>query len=262
MDYSDINSEAVQIKIHAYVTGTLTGEDLIEFEKALSENQPLVEEVEFSKQMIWVTENKDLFDVKHQLAELIESTPLKADYNHLEDFKPSSSDVSKNGWWLGGLILLAVLVSIYIFSTKQTILIINDQQQMMISETYIKPLENVIITDENYPSPMQDGMRAYDDNNYQIAVDNLSLYQQDDNAKLYLAISYQQLGQHEEAIDILEELVNSDLPNFVVTSKWYLSLSYLKTNKVDQAVKILKELTGHPIYKKRASELLAKLDLN
>lgn len=263
MNFQNINSDAVQNMIQDYVSGRLRGSDLVLFEEELKKNDELAIEVEFSQNMVFAVKHQSLLKTKAQLEQIATTNPIEPDYSYLEDFtKPPSSGSAfggLKGWLLSGIVVL-VLVGLYFGVVGLPDKQISVEERTSLLQSYLSPLENVVVLDENYPNPMIEGMAAYDAGNYVVAIRNLSLYKNDDNAQLYLGVSLLLNNESSKAVPILEKLSNNDNPVYAESAQWYLALAYLKLNQVKESEVLLEQLSKEGIYKAKAVQLLGRLD--
>ena len=106
------------------------------------------------------------------------------------------------------------------------------------------------------------GFQQYDLGNYEEAIKqfNVSLNQGDDEyALFYLAISYMQVGQHNQAIESLEQYLQH-YSTLNSQAQWYLSLSYVKSNELEKAkIQLSKLAAGSSSYSEKAKKLLNQL---
>ena len=105
-------------------------------------------------------------------------------------------------------------------------------------------------------------MNAYDAKDYNkasVALRSLLETEVDETYKnqvqLYLAISYLQLEQPQNAYPPLHSITKSNSP-LKETSMWYLAMAYIKDNNPNSAKTQLEQLKNSPEYGQRANEML------
>ncbi len=133
---------------------------------------------------------------------------------------------------------------------------------------YYEPYPNfspVAVRGEGQPelSLKEQGMLAYDERNYTVAIEKLSAAYAESQAPetgFYLAQSYLGMSQTQKALPLFEQLSarQSDLQEMI---NWYRSLSWLYEGEVEKARQGLQKISSEKSFKfKEAEELLKQLE--
>ena len=112
-------------------------------------------------------------------------------------------------------------------------------------------------------SPVNDGMKYFDQQNFEKALNAFELAPDNVVAKLYSGFSYMELKQFDQAIVEFKEIVNKKDNLFIDQAEWNLGLCYIITNNTDQAKEVLTRITNsNTIYNIRAQQLLEDMGNN
>jgi TolA-binding protein len=109
----------------------------------------------------------------------------------------------------------------------------------------------------------ESAIESYKNKNYQAAATGFSDAIQKDTlnmaARFLLGISRMELGNYDQAENILENVV-SNQSEFAKESRWYLGLAYIKTGNLEKARECFKVLAQSPgFYSIRAEKILRRL---
>ena len=133
-------------------------------------------------------------------------------------------------------------------------------------EPYRDPMMDPATRGESKPSPLDDFRKAYWEGKYRDLpglFQKLDVtYQQHDNYRFQLANALMENGKVNEAIPILESVIQNDRSRFVAEAHYYLGLGYLKKEDTASAQKWLKAYIGleKAKQKAKANELLKWLE--
>lgn len=208
--------EEDMVLMERYLNGDLSGEELLAFEKQLKEDKTLQQRLKTLgnlKEGIVQAGRKDLHSEIKQWEE-----------NELPIAR--TIPIWKRSWTMG---IAAVLV----IGITAIMLWPQSENSNELFKAYFEPYPNVIMPtvrggEVNEPSTVQKAYRAYDEGNYTEAVqffENLEV--KDDGSLFYLGNSYLAIHETENAIQVLEKLVNEQ-SQFDEEAKWFLGLAYLK----------------------------------
>jgi tetratricopeptide (TPR) repeat protein len=112
-------------------------------------------------------------------------------------------------------------------------------------------------------SPVNEGMKYFEQKEYQKALDAFKLEPDNMIVKLYSGFSYMELNKFDDAIKEFEDIVVQHDNLFIDQAEWNLALCYLATNESDKARKILTNITNsNTIYNIRAQNLLEEMGNN
>lgn len=127
--------------------------------------------------------------------------------------------------------------------------------------------ENSILTVRSFESadfsPVNEGMKYFDQQKYENAINAFDLASDNVVAKLYSGFSYMELKQYDQAIVEFKEIIKQKDNLFIDQAEWNLGLCYIITNNTGQAKEVLTQITNsNTIYNIRAQQLLEDMGNN
>lgn len=209
-------------------------------------------------------ELKKLFDQEKLLINTIRFKAAQSNLAFLKQVEksiedPASVSTFKIGWYYyAAAACVTLLVVAGIFFPSQP------SNEELFAQNF-KPYPNVFqpLVRGGEPDDRSEAFQAYEEGNYQRAVELLSKMQQessDQEILLLLGNSNLALGKTEEAKKNFIELITK-YDDLDLQAKWFLSLCYLKNGETEQLRNLLKELGDTEIsYATKAKELLKKVD--
>ncbi len=246
--------------IEKYLAGVMSETERSNFENQLSTDSSLQEELNLHRQVAETLKGEKVHELRSVLKEV--------------DKKWQSPAEKKEGKVVGfpfrkmlsiAAALLVLVVAYFVISPS-----LNNSQENLFASNF-EPYKMVLNQRSLLPNPETEWMRpavnkaisAYNAKDYAEAsklFQSLSTETPDANAfQVYAAISELSLGHSDQAIVILEKLVEDAPPLFIEQSRWYLGLAYLQKEdnvaaksqlqqiksgafKYDEAQKMLKSL--------------------
>lgn len=110
-------------------------------------------------------------------------------------------------------------------------------------------------------SAVLDGIKYYDNHEYEKAITLLEANPDNVTARLYSGLSYMKLEMYNEAEDQFNYIIQHSDNIFIDQAEWNLGLSYLANHKTDQATVVLAKIAKeNSAYSKKASEIIKKLE--
>jgi tetratricopeptide (TPR) repeat protein len=127
--------------------------------------------------------------------------------------------------------------------------------------------ENSILTvrstSEAEYSPVNDGLKYFDQQNYEKALYAFELAPENVVAKLYAGFTYMELKQYDQAIEKFKNIIDQKDNLFIDQAEWNLGLCYIAINNTNQAKQTLAKITNsNTIYNIRAQQLLEDMGNN
>lgn len=109
---------------------------------------------------------------------------------------------------------------------------------------------------------VRSGMQAYENGEYNKAIELLSNENLTEDTKLYLYISYLAIGEGTKSTSGLEELAKSQNYQFQDAALWYLALAYVQAGDEAKAIEVFEEIQRYPNHYKKdeAVELINRLE--
>jgi len=112
-------------------------------------------------------------------------------------------------------------------------------------------------------SPVNDGLKYFDQQNYQKALTAFELAPDNVVANLYAGFSYMELKQYDQAIVAFKNIIDQKDNLFIDQAEWNLGLCYVATDNTNQAKQLLTKITNsNTIYNIRAQQLLEDMGNN
>lgn len=112
-------------------------------------------------------------------------------------------------------------------------------------------------------SPVNEGLKYFDQQNYQKALTAFELAPNNVVANLYTGFSYMELKQYDQAIGAFKNIIDQKDNLFIDQAEWNLGLCYVATDNTNQAKQVLTKITNsNTIYNIRAQQLLEDMGNN
>lgn len=236
--------------IEHYLDGSLSDTERLAFEERVSREAELraqVEEMTLIREGIMRASRKEVLkSLKELEATLPEvETPVIA--------------LWRNTW-------LQVAAGISLLAVCAYLLWPRPQEPTQLFAEYFEPYPNIIMPTvrgvvENDSTVKAQAFRAYDQNDYELAIQLFEkLSTQDEAVLLYLGNSYLASGQPEKALLLFEKVLNN-YDVFDEQAEWYVAVSYLKLEEREKARAALQKVVARESsYKSKAQLILDKLN--
>lgn len=236
--------------IEKYFSKQLSETEILEFEKQYKTDSDFKAEVDFLKDIQYVSENEDNVNFKNQL------TSYEDEFS-----KKTPSDSPK---WIKPLIAVAAILLI---ALSITFFLNNDLNTDQLFSNYFEPSKNVsapIVRSKSDAGLINEAFIAYTDADYKHAIPLFEkAFESTKNSELlfYKGNALLAIDQTEDAIVIFKKHLSfSDA--LTHRTHWYLALAYLKMHQKDKAKHELNTFidSGEPFKKKEAKSLLKKMN--
>lgn len=240
-------------KIERYLAGEMTANEIAAFEKKLSADPELAEEIRFRKTLQFVYSNKPLFELNDQLLSIEEEVNLDID-NSKAPLKKAF--VVKT--FLVAIIAFFILLfmGLYFYSQYQNRLLMEHKELV---NQYAEPFENIFNFSHRDNSFLSAAMESYNNENYQEAIGFFEQTKNQPEAKFYLGICYLEIGESNKALQTFRSIKISDNPSIGVHLRWFTALALLQNGNSEDAKLIFQKLIESIEYKEKASEILKHL---
>lgn len=217
----------------AYQSGSLSAEEVQNFEKRLSEDQAFAEEYQLYTSSIQVIKN-----VAFREEVKIHFESEKKPYDH-----------QINPYWLSGIAASLVLLGTIIFWPSEP-------SNTDLFDTYYSSYPNVLsVRGED----STDGFQSYTAGDFEQAISqfkNAGL--SNDTINFYLGLSYIETSQHEHARKTLQHIDTTSM--FHQQKTWYLGLLLIHEGDHEEAKQTLNQIPKGEFNYELAQELVKKLD--
>lgn len=237
--------------INGYFEGSLSEDQLEEFENLLKTDETFNATFEFEKELQLAIKKEERSEIKELFSSLNESEEQGEGKE-----KREGKTISMRPWLTAASIALVVGLGSWLFFFNSPN--INSEQLYL---TNFSPYENVVHPIER-GNQLEDllsrAFTAYEDEKYTEALKlfkELNIKQNDSYIDFYEAIILMQLNRHEEAIALLKNYIqnNGELKD---RAHWYLALSYLKLEDVSNSKTELEKLIQLGSFKDDAAKSL------
>lgn len=221
--------------IDAYLLDELSETQKLEFEEALRNDSELKREVDHYKAVKEGVEALGREDLKERLKALEEKAAKEA--------KSSKRTMAWYSSRVAAVIILLILPLYFILTNLSEV----DSQEVFAGHFEPYPvLANGVVRGDAPDDPLSEGLRAYQNANYALAIAELkeiaNRENESKNGSFYLALSYLASDDASLAIPILRDLVEDESFKLGEQANWYLGLAFLKNSEPDKARKVLRSL--------------------
>ena len=235
-------------KIEGYLANTLSQEDVLTFEKELSTNPELQQEVEKHKALHDILSDQDTLDFKEKLVRISRDIDTEK--------TSTSTGIFSSYWKVAATIIVLLGIGSFMWYSSTT----RNKTQDLYGAYYEPfPVEDMVRGDSI--TGVQHIMKYYTSGSYDSVVVALEKYpdlEKQQELQLYLGNSYLNTDQEKKAIAQFKEVENKG--TYYEAAQWYLSLTYLKLNKPKKATALLKEIIAYNgAYQDKAMRLLKAL---
>ncbi|ELR70933.1 hypothetical protein C900_03216 [Fulvivirga imtechensis AK7] len=238
--------------IEAYHQGTLSEDEIAAFEKRRAEDEDFDRKVE------------DYVHIMSEIRTFGERDFMKKLHSWEKDIAGE-----KEAKVIPLKTILSIAAAIIIILIPIGYLLMSDQTQQGPQElytAYFKPYEDVISERSESSGLLEQGLSAYNQENYRQAITYLEGFvkenPENNGSKTYLGIAYLASNEPEKAESILKDVTQNASGLFKEVSEWYLALAYLDLNQKNRAKDQFNNITSQPdhMYYSKAKELLQKID--
>lgn len=241
--------------IDRYLNRNLKGNELSEFEKMLSNNPGFRKEVNLHKEINAALREKDIMKLRHELR-TIQAKP-KQNLNRNKVVNMFTPNRYLFGSVAAAASIILIIGGILLFSKSDNV------SKDSLYSNYYNPEEAITIVRSGGNTEdvtLKEAMMAYQDKNYEDAIELFSKEPQNNLAKFYMGLSYMETGNSEKAIELFNKLIAHQENLFVEQAEWYLGLSYLKIDEYDKAKELLTKIANSDnIYQNDAKKILKNL---
>lgn len=266
--------EKNQELIKSYIEGQLSEIDRLAFDNALATDPELAAEVQLFRDLKTVVQNKDVFDLKQKLREIVENTPIEPDFSadFDADFSADFAEKAPNtegasfskisrrtSFTAAAVIVLAAIAAFFWFRNQEV-----KRLQNIAQTVDFQPFENTIQFDSTDTRPLAQALQAYNRQAYADAeplfVRHLKSNPTDKEATFYLGMCQALTGHFDLATQAFEQAAKATNNPLTKPAQWYLALCYLRTGAADKARPLLESLKTDAFFGDKAKQVLEKVD--
>lgn len=266
MNDEELNNEIIE----RYLRKEMIDDERIDFEKKIAQDSDLKEQVGIYKALYSIEGTNDTWLETEENTELLEkevalfrSKETVQFAKNLKKYRDSNTKKKRPVFHLRLLSTVAaiVIIAIFIFYPKDVNLssLYEEYHNWEELPSYIskgdadkdtyKTLESLFLKKEYQTIISQTDK-----------IDS-SLFEIDQQASLFVGVSYLELNQYKEALEVFDLLIQSNSLN-AHKGYWYKALTYLKQGDKEKAIDILMIISNNTSYYKHdiAKELLLKIN--
>lgn len=254
MDNEELDIELIE----KYLKGTLTPEELKNFDQRIKDDADFAEKIEDYKDIIDGIQLASHHEFKAEVASWEEEIKAEEGKGKQLVFTPWKKYLS-----IAATLILLVTAGIYFLMPPKAV----DSQHLFYA--YFTPYEDIITVrgDESdvFQEKLQQAMVHYNNQNYQGAITLFRSYleskPEDDAARLYLGICFLTEKEFKKSIDSFDPIISTE-GRFKDQAEWYSALAYLASQDLDrakQSLSFIVDQQGHD-YNKKAIALLKEIN--
>jgi len=263
-------NDQLRLKIEAYLGDSMSPEEALAFEQQMAEDPQLKEEVLLSRQAnLHLTGN---FDSEHpnnkytqELRSFLDSDEAKKLKSTIQRVGNEHKLESKGAHQRRRYLLVAATVALLIVSSIGFFFLKDPGPEKLFAQYYTNDDLPSVITRDDGLTLFENGVLAFQDANFQEALEYFEQYENETGSKevslsLYRGATYLELNNSEAAIQEFDQVIAS---NSLDRSKglWFKAMAYLKSKDETKAIEMLIEITedASNFNAEEAMDILAKL---
>ncbi|WP_163717942.1 tetratricopeptide repeat protein [Mangrovibacterium lignilyticum] len=245
-------------EIDQFLNMELSEDELASFESELSNNPDLVAELELFKEIDSALEEKDVMGLRDKLDRISKDI--------IKEKRKERSFIARipNSRIAVATIAASLILLISITSLLSRHQVANERE--LYSE-FFRPYEATGIfrsNNSNLDSKISIALHKYNEANYAEAVQLFNEVLQSDSSNpvgnFYQGMSYQGLGEFNQAISSYNEVIKAKNNLFMEQAEWYTALCYLQNDNRRKAFKQLQRIAeNNGYYSEKASAVLRKI---
>ncbi len=225
-----------------YLRNEMPSDERLIVEAELKENQELRKDFEAFKALEHGLENQEIIAFKAKL----------------NDWDKAGKQPTENkGVFSMRFLAIAASIVLLVGVGATFLLLSTPSNQTLVADNF-NPYDNVL-TVRGEKEDMDEGLKFYEQQQYEKAIENFEKYSTNENAVFYLAECYMALERYAEAIPLFEKVVVFDNV-FSEVALFHLSLAELGNNNKKKALKHLKSIPSSSDYADEAALLIEDLD--
>ena len=244
MDLIDISQEEFE-RIEAYLTNTLSKEDLLTFEKRLQSEEGLAAKVEEIKVVLTGIETQSLKEQLDVFHDGLSSIEVATSGN-----EPKVRSLFRRRITVAAAIIIAAGIFWFING---------DSNERLYTKHFTPdPGLPTVMSNDNANFAFYDAMVNYKQGDYDLAISKWEKQRanspQNDTLNYFIGSAYMANKNITRGIQFLNRVLEADQSIFKSDANYYLGLSYLRNGDIDNAIKFLK-LSQHENSQQVISEI-------
>lgn len=245
--------------IERYLANEMADHEHRAFEDQLNDNKALFDEFLIHKELDSLLSNEDL----HKFLDTVHQTDARWTR---PSKKNNTSFIQLNARLILGI---AASLLIVIFSWQFLFVSGDSSSSSQLFADYYEPYQIVLSQRSESQSSghvalFNQAIQDYADGDYTSAADAFRQLQtmetENVSYKFYFAVSLLSSDNAPEAIDILEELLETPNHFFTEQSRWYLAMAYISTNDRNSAVEVLQSISPGQFQYTKSRDIITELE--
>ncbi len=238
------------ILIDKFVTGKLEDTELWEFKADMENDAELAKEVKLRKEIFETISNTKKIELLQTLNNI--NTKKKNKTFKINIYSRQIQAIAAS-------IIVLMAIGAGLLSNQ----IGNDLNSNIYNEYFVDE-GSLITTRSDHQSDnsiVLEGIRLYDNHEYQMALELLESNPENITARLYTGLTYMKLEMYNNAEEQFNYIINHKDNIFIDQAEWNLGLSYLANEKTEKATEIFAKVSSEDgAYSKRAGDIIKKLE--
>ncbi len=243
-----------------YFSGTLNGQEKLDLESRMKADMKFQQAFQEYRDLRKGIDYSIMKTLKEELQEL-EATLPEVNIEPQDRGQGEEPIIGQRFmlWKVAAVVMLIAVSAVVIFQLQQP----SSPQDLFTHHFEAYPNEFVSAKrgDDNAADPMVQAFQAYDNQNYNAAIDGFTkILDEEEDVMVLFYLGNAQLAQNESqaAIATFEQFLEISQDS-VTEAKWYLAMSYLKEGRIEEAKVLLEELKEDEEYGKQANKILRRL---
>jgi len=243
-----MRKNAHNFQIDDYLNGTLSEQDLLEFNNEINTNAEFAINLQFQQEIFEAIHDERKREIRNTLNQIHEEETMK-------------TRTSIYSWKLRAV--AAAVVVLLVSGGLIGDYFVNQSQSDLLYNQYFNP-ENSLLSvrsQNTFNSKVKEGMYFYEQGNFTEAI--TLFHAEPDNllGKLYTGFSFMKLEKFERAERPFIEIIDNKDNLFVDQAEWNLGLCYLKSGKTVKAENLFTKISsGNTVYNKNANQILREIN--
>jgi len=235
--------------IDDYLSGTLSENELNEFNTTISSNMKLANDLQFQQEVFEAIRDERKREIMNTLNQI-----------HRKNTKRSSLTIYS---WKLQAVAAAIVVLIVTGGLLGSFLTNNTTSNQTLYTEYFNPETSLLSVRsyEDIDSNLKEGMFYFEQGEFEKAISIFQIEPNDLLGKLYTGFSYMKLEKYAEAESHFKDIIEDKDNLLVDQAEWNLGLCYLINGQSMEAKKVFKKISiGNTVYNKEADIVLEKME--
>ncbi len=236
------------IQTDDYLTGTLSENELLEFENMIHQDEELANDLRFQEEIFEAIKDERKREIRKTLNQIHSKNTNKSRFN-IYSWKRQA--------------VAAAFVILLVSGGLIGDFFANKPINETLYTEYFSP-ENSLMSVRSGETPntaLEEGMYYYEQGKFTEAISVFQVEPDNLLGKLYMGFSYMKLEKFEKAEPPFIEIIDDKDNLFVDQAEWNLGLCYLRSGKTTKAEDLFVRISaGNTIYNKNADQILHKIN--